>query len=793
MSGVFMRNSYTNEAEKFPRVCPQIVQLARRPLAVLVPFVVGLSATAVQAAPPLPQGGQFVAGSGSITGSGPALTINQTSTRGVIDWKSFSIGGGGTVNVNNGSGATLSRVTGTDRSIIDGNLKATGSFYLINPQGVVIGTNGVVTTGGRFVASALDVGNDAFMAGGDLTFTGSGKGAVVNLGKISSTGGDVLLISRTLAENDGTISAPNGSAELAAGDQVLVRDSSTAPQTYVEATSHGDAVNKGNIAAAQIALQAADGNVFALAGKNTALRATGTATRDGHVWLVASKGTTHVHTPIYAKNADGSGGTVDTTGAALHLDDADIHAAQWNLSAPVFNVGPSTTATLLKQLSQGTSVALNATQGDIVLEQTMRWNGDASLTAQANRSVTVGPMTTLGNTGTGNLTLRADANGIDNGGSVTNRGTIDWTKSAGTVSALYDTNGTWTPGTIRTNRDWSAAPFSGLKTQTTAYRLVNSPNELDTISQNLGGNFALGRDLDLTDHTIDYGIGASSNIGFTGQFDGMGHVIGNASVVSPLNSPNGYQGLFTIIGTGGVVRNVTVANAFAGGGDVVVGILAGFNRGLITNASTSGSAGADSSGLAAGLVARNDGVIERSSSTAGVYATALSGGLVGVNTGSIVQSYAAGSSGGAYRSSSGGLVYDNSGTITQSYFTGYTSSTEVGGIAAYNNGTISESFSAGGVVNISLVSPFKDEQGAIARSNGGTIANNVFWDVQVTGNAAATYDGTPVPAANGLSTAQMSDPASFGPTWDFSNDGVWVMPGGGTHPILRWQTASKTL
>ncbi|MDR5809087.1 filamentous hemagglutinin N-terminal domain-containing protein [Caballeronia sp. LZ019] len=191
--------------------------------------MVGLCATGAHAAPPLPQGGQFVAGSGSIGAKGSSLTINQSSTRGIIDWKSFSIGNGHTVNVNNGTGATLSRVTGTDRSVIDGSLKATGSFYLVNPQGVVIGSNGVVTTGGRFVASALDVNNDAFMAGGDLTFAGKGRGSVINLGKINSTGGDVLLISPALVENDGSISAPGGSAELATGNKVLVRDSSAAP------------------------------------------------------------------------------------------------------------------------------------------------------------------------------------------------------------------------------------------------------------------------------------------------------------------------------------------------------------------------------------------------------------------------------------------------------------------------------------------------------------------------------------------------------------------------------------
>jgi hypothetical protein len=46
--------------------------------------------------------------------------------------------------------------------------------------------------------------------------------------------------------------------------------------------------------------------------------------------------------------------------------------------------------------------------------------------------------------------------------------------------------------------------------------------------------------------------------------------------------------------------------------------------------------------------------------------------------------------------------------------------------------------------------------------------------------------GTPVPATNGYTNAQMSNTASF-PTYDFSATGVWAMPAGATHPVLRWQ------
>lgn len=97
------------------------------------------------AGPTLPTGGQFVAGQGQIRGPAfSGLTINQSSARGVINWQSFSIGGGGKVQINNGSGATLNRVTGANLSQIDGQFSGTGSVYLINQNGVVVGPGGKI-------------------------------------------------------------------------------------------------------------------------------------------------------------------------------------------------------------------------------------------------------------------------------------------------------------------------------------------------------------------------------------------------------------------------------------------------------------------------------------------------------------------------------------------------------------------------------------------------------------------------------------------------------------------------
>ncbi|CAB3789134.1 hypothetical protein LMG27177_02569 [Paraburkholderia fynbosensis] len=133
-----------------------------------------------------------------LTRNGTALLVAQPgSTRGVIDWNSFSIGKRNSVMFDNGSGATLNRVTAGSPSAILGSLNATGSVYLINSQGIVVGPSGVVSTGGRFVATTLDLRNDAFANGDDaLTLSGKSNASVINLGRISSSGGDVFLIAR---------------------------------------------------------------------------------------------------------------------------------------------------------------------------------------------------------------------------------------------------------------------------------------------------------------------------------------------------------------------------------------------------------------------------------------------------------------------------------------------------------------------------------------------------------------------------------------------------------------------
>jgi hypothetical protein len=127
-------------------------------------------------------------------------SIGQTDTPGGVPWNSFDLGDAKMTTINSGAGATLNRVTG-GRHRRNGR-NATDRGYHINPQGVVIGSIGIVTTGWRLVASALDVIPAAFMRGDALLFAAGSNDRVVLLEKIGSSGGDVFLMRARRSQNE---------------------------------------------------------------------------------------------------------------------------------------------------------------------------------------------------------------------------------------------------------------------------------------------------------------------------------------------------------------------------------------------------------------------------------------------------------------------------------------------------------------------------------------------------------------------------------------------------------------
>lgn len=171
----------------------------------------------------LPQGGVVSSGSGNIAQpNANTLNVTQNSNKMAVDWQSFSVGQGKTVNfIQPGSNAVvLNRVIGNDISSIQGAIKANGQVFLINPNGVIFSPTAQINVG-SLIASTRNLTNEQFNAG-NYRFEGSSNSAIINQGNITTAdGGHVILIAARI-ENTGTINANKGFVGFASGNLVTV-------------------------------------------------------------------------------------------------------------------------------------------------------------------------------------------------------------------------------------------------------------------------------------------------------------------------------------------------------------------------------------------------------------------------------------------------------------------------------------------------------------------------------------------------------------------------------------------
>ncbi|NNM01318.1 MAG: filamentous hemagglutinin N-terminal domain-containing protein, partial [Gammaproteobacteria bacterium] len=207
-------------------------------------FVAGLLVSVSSASEPLNPAavpGRPTVVHGMATFSQPApATLNITnSPSAIINWQSFNIPTGHTTRfIQPGAdSAVLNRVTGQQFSDLQGALRSNGRVYLINPNGVVIGSNAVIDTAG-FIASTLDMSDEDFIAG-QLAFRGDSGAAIENHGLIRvRDDGNVVLIAASV-RNSGSISTDGGNLVLAAGEAVTITSlDNPALQYEVTAPAH---------------------------------------------------------------------------------------------------------------------------------------------------------------------------------------------------------------------------------------------------------------------------------------------------------------------------------------------------------------------------------------------------------------------------------------------------------------------------------------------------------------------------------------------------------------------------
>ncbi|MBB6243195.1 YDG domain-containing protein [Rhodanobacter sp. MP1X3] len=384
-------------------------------------------------------GGQITAGSGQITQSGNTTTIQQSSQNLSLNWQSFNIGSNQTVDfVQPGSSSiAVNRILGSTGSTILGHLNANGQVWLINPNGIIFGQGAQVNVGG-LVASTLDV-NDSDLGSNTRTFSGNGKGSVVNQGTLNAADGGYIALLGNQVSNQGVVSARLGTVALGAGSaETLTFQGNQLLHLQVDQSTLD------NLAENRQIIQADGGQVIMTAGAKDALlaslvnntgvvRAQTVENHNGTITLLGgmASGTVNVGGTLDASAPNGgNGGSIETSAANFKLASSALitagakagKAGTWLVDPTDLDINPGDETALDAALNGGTSVTLTTsatgaptggfgtpvisgtTAGDINVNTDITWtNAAASLTLSAYHGIAVNDTIT----GAGGLNLTA--------------------------------------------------------------------------------------------------------------------------------------------------------------------------------------------------------------------------------------------------------------------------------------------------------------------------------------------------------------------------------------------------
>ncbi|KZC36549.1 UNVERIFIED_ORG: filamentous hemagglutinin, partial [Rhodanobacter sp. FW104-R5] len=366
-----------------------------------------------------PVGGVVIAGRANISGNVTTTTIVQSSANVIIDWQSFSIGAGNTVQfVQPGStSVALNRVMGGGSSLIDGSLTANGKVFLINPNGILFGKGASVNVGG-LVASTLGISDADFMAG-HYAFSGASAGSVVNQGHINAADGGYVAMMGGRVSNQGVISARLGNVALAGGEAITL---DMAGDGLLNVSVSRGAVNAlvsngGMILAdgghALLTTQAA-GNLLDTVVNNTGIiQAQTIENHGGTIMLLGDmqSGSVDVGGTLDASAPNGgSGGVVETSAAHVNVGGGALvntfaplgRTGQWRIDPQDFTVGSAPTDNISGATLSASLVTNNITidttsntgtgNGDIFINDAVSWTASGApttLTLNANRDVNI--------------------------------------------------------------------------------------------------------------------------------------------------------------------------------------------------------------------------------------------------------------------------------------------------------------------------------------------------------------------------------------------------------------------
>ncbi|GAB2649557.1 filamentous hemagglutinin N-terminal domain-containing protein [Vibrio panuliri] len=179
----------------------------------------------------------IVSGDGQVTTTGSSMLINHTANKSILNWKSFNIGVGESVNVTMPNAASaLYRVSGSATNIFGQLNVPNGQLYVVNPAGITLG-DGSVIRGANVTLSTSSITDGDFISG---NLNATAKGVInihdtVNLDGVVTLKGSRIIVGAGL-ETPGHIVGKNGSTiHLLGNDYVWLYPNST-----IKAVDSGD-------------------------------------------------------------------------------------------------------------------------------------------------------------------------------------------------------------------------------------------------------------------------------------------------------------------------------------------------------------------------------------------------------------------------------------------------------------------------------------------------------------------------------------------------------------------------
>ncbi|MGY3265770.1 filamentous hemagglutinin family protein [Lysobacter sp. HA35] len=226
---------------------------------------------AAQTALPVATPAGTISSSAIPSGTGPTVTTSANTTtltmgspRTILNWNSFDVGTGQTVNVVFGGSSDLlvNRVVGGTFSSIDGNVASYvgsvggtkgGSVWLLNPNGIAVGSTGRFDVGSLLLSTAGVT--DADILDGNTTFALSGSGSTgISIAQgaqlKANTGG--IFVQGNIVNSNGSFVSSGTNALIGSGGMTVTFDANLSAITTLDlgaGSSQANAVTVGNGAA----------------------------------------------------------------------------------------------------------------------------------------------------------------------------------------------------------------------------------------------------------------------------------------------------------------------------------------------------------------------------------------------------------------------------------------------------------------------------------------------------------------------------------------------------------------